>query len=59
MSIKAAYLIPHLALRESNVRLDEATQNHAYALLLHDAIERPNKAVKCVSAARHECATAA
>jgi hypothetical protein len=35
MSLKAAYLVPQPALRESGVWLDEATQNCVYALLLH------------------------
>jgi hypothetical protein len=39
LSLKAAYLIPQLAVKESIVWVDEAAQNHAYALLLHAAIE--------------------
>jgi hypothetical protein len=61
MSLKAAYLIPHLAIRESNVWLDEAAHPHAYALLLHVAGEnkRADQAVKCIFDARPNCASAA
>jgi spore cortex formation protein SpoVR/YcgB (stage V sporulation) len=61
LSLKAAYLIPQLAMRESCVRLDEAAQTYAYALLLkvNGENKRAEQAVKCISAARHECATAA
>jgi hypothetical protein len=37
LSLKVAYLIPQLAIRESGVWLDEQAQNYAYALLLHGA----------------------
>jgi hypothetical protein len=37
LSIKAAYLIPHLAIRDSGVWLDEKAQHFAYTLLLHAA----------------------
>jgi hypothetical protein len=37
LSIKATYLIPQLALRDSSVRLDKPAQHYAYALLLHAA----------------------
>jgi hypothetical protein len=39
MSLKTAYLIPQLAIRESGVWLDEEAQNYPYALLLHAASE--------------------
>jgi hypothetical protein len=39
LSLKAAYLIPHVAIRESGVWLDEHAQNYAYALILHDVNE--------------------
>jgi hypothetical protein len=53
--------IPELAIRESGVWLDEQAQRYAYALLLHAANEnkRVDHAVKCVSAARPDCATKA
>jgi hypothetical protein len=35
MSLKVAYLIPHLAIRELRVWLDEDAQTYAYAVLLH------------------------
>jgi hypothetical protein len=58
---KAEYLIPQLAIRESDVWLDEAAHTYAYALLLHDASEnkRSDQAVKCFFDAHHDCATAA
>jgi hypothetical protein len=61
LSIKAAYLIPQLAIKESGVWLDEATQNYPYAMIVHVAIEnkRVDQAIKCVSTARHDCAKAA
>jgi hypothetical protein len=54
LSLKASYLIPQLAIRESGVMLDEHAQSYAYAVLLHFVSEnkRANQAVKCVSAAR-------
>ena len=61
LSIKAAYLIPQLAIRDSGVRLDEQAQHYAYMLLLHAAIanQRADHAMKCVSPARPDCAVAA
>jgi hypothetical protein len=61
LSLKFAYLIPHLASRESGGWLDEATQTYAYALLLHAAREdkRTDQADKCIVVARHDCATVA
>jgi hypothetical protein len=61
LSLKPAYLIPQLAIHESGVGLNERAQNYAYALLLHVAIENKlaDRAVKCVSAARPDYATAA
>jgi hypothetical protein len=35
LSIKAAYLIPQLAIRDSGVWLNEQAQHYAYTLLLH------------------------
>lgn len=51
LSLKAAYLIPRMAIRKSVVWLDEQAQNYAYELMLHDADEnkRSGMAVKCVS----------
>jgi hypothetical protein len=59
LSLKAAYLIPQLTIRESGVRLDEKAQHYAYALMLHATSEnkRVDEAVKCVSVARLDCAT--
>jgi hypothetical protein len=37
LSIKAANLIPELAIRDSGVWLDETAQHYAYTLLLHAA----------------------
>jgi hypothetical protein len=61
LSLKAACLIPHLALRESRVWLDESTQNYAYAFLLNAMSDnkRADHVVNCVYVARHDCATAA
>jgi hypothetical protein len=61
LSLKAAYLIPQLSIRESCDSLDEAAQTYAYARLVHATIEnkRAEHAVKCISAARPDCATAA
>jgi hypothetical protein len=61
LSLKAAYLIQQLAIRESGVWIDEAAQTYAYALLLHAASEnkRADHAVKCIYAAHHDCAIAA
>jgi hypothetical protein len=61
LSLKAAYHIRQLAIRESGVWLDEIAQTYAYALLLHvnSDNKRADKAVKCVSAARADSATAA
>jgi hypothetical protein len=39
MPLKAEYLIPKLAIRESGVWLDEAAQKYAYAMLLHGTSE--------------------
>jgi hypothetical protein len=61
LSLKAAYLIPQLAIRESGAWLDEQAQHHAYTLMLHGASanQRADEAMKCVSLARPDCATAA
>jgi hypothetical protein len=37
LSLKGAYLIPQLVIRESGAWLDEHAQNYAYTLLLHAA----------------------
>jgi spore cortex formation protein SpoVR/YcgB (stage V sporulation) len=37
LSIKAAYIIPQLTIRDSGVWLDEQAQHYAYTLLLHAA----------------------
>jgi hypothetical protein len=39
LSLKAAYLILQLAIRESGEWLDEHAQHYAYALMLHAASE--------------------
>jgi hypothetical protein len=61
MSLKAAPLIPQLAIKASGVGLDGGAQNYAYAMLLHAASQnqRANQAVKCISTARHDCRAAA
>jgi hypothetical protein len=61
LSIKAAYLIPQLTIRDSGVGLDEQAQHYAYMLLLHaaNANQRADQAMKCVSPARLDCAAAA
>jgi hypothetical protein len=61
LSIKAAYLIPKLAIRDSGVWLDEPAQHYAYTLLLHaaSANQRADQAMKCVFPARLDCAAAA
>jgi hypothetical protein len=50
--------VPH---PPTNHPRDEQAQNYAYAVLLHVAIEnkRADQAIKCVSASRPDCATAA
>jgi spore cortex formation protein SpoVR/YcgB (stage V sporulation) len=61
LSLKAAYLIPQLVVRESGVWLDENAKTYAYALLMHATNDNNRDAhvVKCVSVARPDCATAA
>jgi hypothetical protein len=61
LSLKAAYLISQLAIRESGVRLDEQVQHYAFTLLLHaaSANQRADQAMNYVSLARPDCATAA
>jgi hypothetical protein len=61
LSLKAAYLIPQPAIRESGVWLDEQAQHYAYTLMLHAAIanQRADQAMKFVSPARPDCVTAA
>jgi hypothetical protein len=50
LSLKPAYLIPQLAIRESGAWLDEQAQHYAYTLLLHAASDnkRADQAMKCV-----------
>jgi hypothetical protein len=59
LSLKAPYLIPQLAIRESGAWLDEQAQYYAYTLLLHAASDskRVDQAMMCVSVARPDCAT--
>jgi hypothetical protein len=59
-SLKATYLIPQLAIRESGVRLDKHARYYAYTLLLHASSDnkRADKAMKCASLARPDCTTA-
>jgi hypothetical protein len=59
--LKATYLIPQLALRESGAWLNEQAQHYADTLLLHaaSANQRSDQAMKCVSHARPDCAIAA
>jgi hypothetical protein len=61
LSIKAAYLIPQMAIRDSGGWLDEPAQHYAYTLLLHAAIanKRADQTMTCVSPARPDCAAAA
>jgi hypothetical protein len=61
LTLKAAYLIPQLAIRESGAWLDEHAQHYAYTLLFHAASDnkRADHAVKCVSAACPDCAISA
>jgi hypothetical protein len=61
LSIKAAYLIPHMAICDSGVWLDEHAQHYAYTLLLHatSANQRADHAMKCVSPSRPHCAAVA
>jgi hypothetical protein len=61
LSIKAAYLIPQLAIRDSGVWVDEHAQHYAYMLLLHtaNANQRVGQAMKCVSLALPDSAAAA
>jgi hypothetical protein len=60
-SLKAAYLIPQLAIRESGAWLNKEAQHYAYTLLLPaaSANQRADQAMKCVSHARPDCAIAA
>jgi hypothetical protein len=58
LSLKAANLIPQMAIRDSGVSLDE---HYSYTLMLHaaSANQRAYHAMKCVSRVRPDCATAA
>jgi hypothetical protein len=59
LSLKAAYLIPQLAIRESGAWLDEQAHHYAYTLMMHAVSDykRADQAMKCVSAACPDCAT--
>jgi hypothetical protein len=48
MSLKAAYLIPHMAVRDSGAYQDKGSHSFAFALMLHAACgnKRPYPAVK-------------
>jgi hypothetical protein len=61
LSLKAAYLIPQLALRESGAYLDDNAQSYAFALLRHALGDnkRADQAVRCITAARADCGAAA
>jgi hypothetical protein len=61
LSMKAAYLIPQLASRDSGVWLGEEAQHYAYTMLLHaaSANQRADQVMNCVSPARLDCAAAA
>jgi hypothetical protein len=61
LSLKAAYLIPQLALRESCAYLDENAQSYAFALLRHAVGDnrRADQAIRCITAARADCGAAA
>jgi hypothetical protein len=61
LSVKATYLIPQLAIRDSGVWLDEQAQHYTYTLLLHaaSANQRDDQAMKCISPSRLHCAAAA
>jgi hypothetical protein len=58
--MKAAYLIPQVAIRESGAWLDEQARHYAYTLVLDAAIDnkRVDQALQCVAPARPDCATA-
>jgi hypothetical protein len=61
LSLKAASLIPQLAISESGAWLNETAQDYAYALLLHVASEnkRAHKIFECIFVARLDCGAAA
>jgi hypothetical protein len=61
LSLKAANLLPQLTIRESGALLDEQAHHYAYTLLLHASSDNKHAdhALKCVSYARLDCATAA
>jgi hypothetical protein len=61
LSLKATYLIPQLAIRQSCVWLNEQAQHYAYTLRLHAASDnkRDDQALNCFSPARSDCANAA
>jgi hypothetical protein len=54
LSLKAAYLIPELAIRESGACMDEQAQHYAYTPMLQATSDnkRANHAMECVSIAR-------
>jgi hypothetical protein len=61
LSVKAANLIPQLAIRESGAWLDEEAQHYAYTLILYAARDnkRVDQALKCVSHGRPDCTSVA
>jgi hypothetical protein len=54
LSLKVAYLISQVVIRESGAWLDEHAQHYAYTLMLHapNDNKRADKAMTCVSTAR-------
>jgi hypothetical protein len=60
LSLKAAYLIPKLALRDFGAYLDESARSYSFALLLHAAGDnkRAVQAVRCITAARPDSGAA-
>jgi hypothetical protein len=61
LSLKAAYLISQIMLRDYGAYLDESAHSYAFALLLHAAGDntRADQAVMCVTAARPDCGVVA
>jgi hypothetical protein len=57
LSLKAAYSIPQLAMRELSAYLDESDQSYLFALLRHVVGDnkRADHAVRCIIAARPDC----
>jgi hypothetical protein len=57
LSLKAAYLISQLALREFGAYLDKNAQSYAFALVGDN--KRADQAVRCITAARADCGVVA